>query len=167
MHQNGYLSVGEVADRFRASPLTVRRWIGAGKLPGVRIGRRWLIRADTIDQITKTGASPENTQPAYQPQAISRDRAPVYFVPMTDTKAKELSNFLFRVLRAGGAPRFRQDGIAKIILGQETAPQVFWQHLCAGIERLQGTKREDSPDGIADYVTDLTGKRVKKKEQDK
>jgi len=42
-----YLNVREVADLFRVSPKTVRRWIKAGTLPATRLGRDWRIaRAD-------------------------------------------------------------------------------------------------------------------------
>jgi len=42
-----YLSVKEVAQLFRVSPKTVRRWITARTLPATRLGRDWRIaRAD-------------------------------------------------------------------------------------------------------------------------
>ena len=39
-----YLTVNEVAARLRVSDLTVRRWIWAGKLPAIRVGRILRIR---------------------------------------------------------------------------------------------------------------------------
>jgi excisionase family DNA binding protein len=42
-----YLNVKEVATLLRVCPKTVRRWIQAGDLPAMRLGRDWRIaRAD-------------------------------------------------------------------------------------------------------------------------
>jgi excisionase family DNA binding protein len=41
--QERLLSPNNVAERLNISPLTVRRWLKAGKLKGVRLGRLWRV----------------------------------------------------------------------------------------------------------------------------
>jgi excisionase family DNA binding protein len=45
-----YLTVNEVADRLKVTPLTVRRWLQGGELAGVRLGDRagWRISEDDL-----------------------------------------------------------------------------------------------------------------------
>jgi excisionase family DNA binding protein len=49
-----YLSPEQVGKMFMASKWTVRRWIEAGRLPAVRVGRRWLIPAEAVEAIGQT-----------------------------------------------------------------------------------------------------------------
>lgn len=42
------LTVAEVADRLRLDPYTIRRWIGRGQLPAVRVGQQLRVRADEL-----------------------------------------------------------------------------------------------------------------------
>ena len=42
-----FMSVEECARVVRVEPAVFRRWVWQGKVPGVKIGRRWLIR--TVD----------------------------------------------------------------------------------------------------------------------
>jgi excisionase family DNA binding protein len=35
-----YLTVNEVAERLKVTPLTVRRWLNAGSLEGIQLGDR-------------------------------------------------------------------------------------------------------------------------------
>ncbi|MDF3017191.1 MAG: Helix-turn-helix domain, partial [Thermomicrobiales bacterium] len=35
-----YLTVNEVAERLRVTPLTVRRWLNSGALGGIHLGNR-------------------------------------------------------------------------------------------------------------------------------
>lgn len=46
-----YLTVAEVADRYRIAPKTVRDYVRRGQLPAVKAGRRWLIAADDVDRL--------------------------------------------------------------------------------------------------------------------
>lgn len=51
------MTVDEVAEYFRASHLTVRRWIAAGKLNAIRSpGGRLLVSAEAIAAIDAAGA---------------------------------------------------------------------------------------------------------------
>lgn len=43
------LTVDEVADILRTTPNTIYRWLRAGKLPGVKIGKEWRIRRETLE----------------------------------------------------------------------------------------------------------------------
>jgi excisionase family DNA binding protein len=45
------LTVGEAAAIFRVTLQTVRNWIEWGKLPALRVGRRFLIRREHIDAL--------------------------------------------------------------------------------------------------------------------
>ncbi len=42
------LTVAEVAEYFRAAPKTVVAWIKAGKLPAVKVCKRYLIRQSDL-----------------------------------------------------------------------------------------------------------------------
>jgi excisionase family DNA binding protein len=43
------LTVNETADMLRLSPITIRRYIAAGRLPAERVGRAIRIRREAID----------------------------------------------------------------------------------------------------------------------
>lgn len=51
----GALTVQQVSERLNMNPRTVQRWLAAGRLPGVRIGRRWRVRAADIDALLEGG----------------------------------------------------------------------------------------------------------------
>jgi excisionase family DNA binding protein len=53
-----YLTVHEVAALLRVSDLTVRRWVWAGKLPAIRVGRAVRIKQSDVQALSS------NTQPA-------------------------------------------------------------------------------------------------------
>jgi excisionase family DNA binding protein len=43
------LTVDEVADILRTTPNTIYRWLRAGKLPGVKLGKEWRIKKETLE----------------------------------------------------------------------------------------------------------------------
>lgn len=47
-----YLTVNEVAERLKVTPLTVRRWLKAGDLVGIQLGDRagWRITEADLEQ---------------------------------------------------------------------------------------------------------------------
>lgn len=45
------LTVAEVAQILRVAPVTVRRMILSGELPGVKIGNQWRVRADDLRRL--------------------------------------------------------------------------------------------------------------------
>jgi excisionase family DNA binding protein len=51
-----FLTVAEVADRFKVNQQTVRNWIEQGRLPAVRVGRRVRIRRSDFDRILDGGS---------------------------------------------------------------------------------------------------------------
>lgn len=60
-----YLTIKEVGDLLRISERTVRRWVGTGDLPAVKIGRSVRIRREDIDN-----RSPE---PAVGPSPVAQE----------------------------------------------------------------------------------------------
>ena len=48
--QARFLTVSEVADLLRLSPMTVYRLINKGELPAVRIGKSFRLREDDVDR---------------------------------------------------------------------------------------------------------------------
>ena len=49
MHMDEYMTIREVKDLLKVSERTVRRWIGRGELPALKIGRSVRIRREDID----------------------------------------------------------------------------------------------------------------------
>ena len=59
----GLLTVDEVADILRTTPNTIYRWLRGGKLPGVKIGKEWRIRKETLElKLIETNAVNINDQ---------------------------------------------------------------------------------------------------------
>lgn len=48
----------EVAERLAVSPATVRKWIFAGRLPTVRLGRAVRVREEDIETLIRIGYAP-------------------------------------------------------------------------------------------------------------
>lgn len=53
------LTLQEVAKELRVSELTVNRWLNKGKLKGFKVGHKWRIREEDLDDFIKGG---ENIQ---------------------------------------------------------------------------------------------------------
>lgn len=49
------LTTREVAEVFRVSARTVTRWISAGLLPAVRLGKQLLIRPEVVVSLARRG----------------------------------------------------------------------------------------------------------------
>jgi excisionase family DNA binding protein len=45
----GYLTTEQAAERAGIDPSTLRRMIKAGKIDGVKAGRNWLVRMESLD----------------------------------------------------------------------------------------------------------------------
>lgn len=46
-----FLTPEEVAERCRVTRRTVYDWLGDGKLPGVRIARKWLVPVEGLERL--------------------------------------------------------------------------------------------------------------------
>ena len=59
----GLLTVNEVAERLRVTPLTVRRWLKSGELVGIQLGDRagWRIDPDDLARFIAQRKSGPNT----------------------------------------------------------------------------------------------------------
>jgi excisionase family DNA binding protein len=140
-----YLSPEEVGGMFRASRWTVRRWVEAGRLPAIRIGRRLLIPAEAVDKLVRAQQTPNDVENAhYVRLALTRTPPPRYDYferSFTETEVDRLVDIILDALRKGGFPEgtfeIKKEGIMRIIHGQETAPAAFWRFLCDGIERMR------------------------------
>jgi excisionase family DNA binding protein len=64
-----YLTIREVGDLLRVSERTVRRWVGTGDLPAVKIGRSVRIRREDIDS--------RSPQPSVQPSSAREEQLAV------------------------------------------------------------------------------------------
>jgi excisionase family DNA binding protein len=62
-----YLTVREAAALLRVSDLTVRRWIWAGKLPAIRVGRVLRIKPSDVERLPQasrqSGSPPKAPRP--------------------------------------------------------------------------------------------------------
>ncbi|MDP9363134.1 MAG: helix-turn-helix domain-containing protein [Chloroflexota bacterium] len=59
-----YLTVSEVAERLKVTPLTVRRWIKSGELIGVQLGDRagWRISEEDLEAFLEARRSGEGAR---------------------------------------------------------------------------------------------------------
>lgn len=48
------LTTAQVAKIFQVSSETIRDWINAGKLPGVKVGGTWRVRRSDLVEFTRT-----------------------------------------------------------------------------------------------------------------
>lgn len=149
MDERKYLSPEEVGKMFRASKWTVRRWVDAGRLPALRLGRRLLIPAFAVEKLVEEQLSPRDLQdphyvtlegfqgnivrgPAPRPDYIQN--------PFSPAELTKLADVVIKALMAGGWPygifELPNEGVQQIIIGKETAPPMIWRYLCRGIERL-------------------------------
>jgi|ERR1017187_940787 excisionase family DNA binding protein len=144
MNEFNYLSPEEVGKMFRASKSTVRRWVEAGRLPAVRIGRRLLIPTEAVEKLVEQQLSPSDVpESAYVTHSIVRERPPLFDNferSYSNAEVNKLADVIIATLRAGGWPsdtfEVKREGLKLVILGQKTAPPAIWRYLCAGIERL-------------------------------
>jgi excisionase family DNA binding protein len=54
---SGRLTVAEIAKRLRIGPLAVYAMLESGALPGLRIGRRWLVTRSAYEEWERTCGS--------------------------------------------------------------------------------------------------------------
>lgn len=58
MADEQYLNVEEAAERLRASPYTIRKWLRSGRMKGVQIGGRklgWRIPVEEVTRLLREG----------------------------------------------------------------------------------------------------------------
>jgi excisionase family DNA binding protein len=58
-----FYTVGEVAERFRVTPQTIRTYIKEGKLRASRIGRPLLITSRALEEFTSENLRDEEPRP--------------------------------------------------------------------------------------------------------
>jgi len=58
-----YLTVHEVAGRLRVSEPTIRRWIAAGRLPAIRVGRLLRIKESDLNGFLPEAPRLQDTAP--------------------------------------------------------------------------------------------------------
>ena len=54
-----YYTTAQAAERLHMKPETLARRISEGKLEGVKVGRQWLIKRETVDAMLKPRAPQE------------------------------------------------------------------------------------------------------------
>jgi len=79
------LTIEEAAPLLKIAPKTLRRWLREGAIPGVKVGRKWLVRADVVEQALTHGRRgdhsvwvPPEARPDYQEDPAP---APLAVVP--------------------------------------------------------------------------------------
>ena len=58
---NEFLTVEEAAAKLKIAPKTLRDWLRPGKLLGVKLGKRWLIREQDLAAAVEAHLRPGNT----------------------------------------------------------------------------------------------------------
>lgn len=51
-----FIKVSEAARRFNVAPFTIRKWARLKLIDAVKVGNRWLIKADTLEKKLNTNA---------------------------------------------------------------------------------------------------------------
>jgi excisionase family DNA binding protein len=54
MENTEYLTTKEIADQLKVNVLTIRRWIGAGKLKAISTGKIYRIRKEDFEKLIKS-----------------------------------------------------------------------------------------------------------------
>ena len=54
MADDEFLTVPEIAERMRVRTMTVYRWIEAGKLPAVQVGKHYRVRASDLEAMLES-----------------------------------------------------------------------------------------------------------------
>jgi excisionase family DNA binding protein len=73
MADDAFLTVPEVAERLRVRTMTIYRWIEAGKLPALQVGKHYRIRADDLEtmlessRVQTSGSDPWGAEPPSTP----------------------------------------------------------------------------------------------------
>ena len=52
---NEYLKLQEIADKYRVNQMTVRRWIKAGHLPAMKVGKQYRIKQSDLAAFLRDG----------------------------------------------------------------------------------------------------------------
>jgi len=53
MSDKKYLTVKQAADILQVDPRTLRRYLKEGEIPGIKLGNRWRIDRDDLDEFMK------------------------------------------------------------------------------------------------------------------
>jgi excisionase family DNA binding protein len=68
---NELMTVEEAASKLKLAPKTMRDWLRTGKLPAVRLGKRWLIREQDLGAAVEThlrrGTNAQPREPGPRP----------------------------------------------------------------------------------------------------
>lgn len=67
-HPEKLLTPEEVAERLAVTPRTVRDWLRAGKLQGVKAGRLWRITEKALCEFLEAGGTKEQVPLSTNPQ---------------------------------------------------------------------------------------------------
>jgi excisionase family DNA binding protein len=79
MADDDFLTVPEVAERLRVRTMTIYRWIDAGRLPALQVGKHYRIRASDLEdlldnaRVQSARADPWGPDPAPQPRRGAPD----------------------------------------------------------------------------------------------
>lgn len=134
MADDGFLTVPEVAERLRVRTMTIYRWIEAGKLPALQVGKHYRIRASDLEdlldnaRVQNAGADPWGPDPAPEPRRRAPD--PVeqrrQAIAMNEAAAAQWAEAMRAHIMAPPDPGFpvRLRGLAEAALARARAARV-------------------------------------------
>lgn len=59
MNGNNYLTVQEIAEKYKVTPAAVHKWIKEGKLKAIKLGRVWRIPESALREFLKQNSGRE------------------------------------------------------------------------------------------------------------
>jgi len=107
---NKLLTVQEVADLLRTTPNTIYRWLRAGKLPGIKIGKEWRIKSAVLEGRLSDTSTPSATN-FWEKMNPNKDH--IMVITDAETKVNDLEADFFKY------------GLSK---GHRIFKGCWWQH---------------------------------------
>ncbi|MBA2116829.1 helix-turn-helix domain-containing protein [Bremerella alba] len=87
MSDDPLLTVTQVADLLTTSTATVRRWLGKGELPGMKLRKQWRVRKSDAEGML-TGQDKQDKEAAKSKLEVSEDQSHIAYLESLGIKVR-------------------------------------------------------------------------------